>query len=142
MPAGSLAEDPTYLAYLRALNFDQATAERIASQRRDQVQRRVAFTVPQIQEQGQQMLEGVMHNQEDRGLLRSGQTEKRLAETRRGTQYQLGNLELAATEDLLGIDTDLVTQVAQLQRAQAERNLDLAGTQYLNTGKIGLLLGP
>lgn len=132
----SLSEDPTVLTYLRALGFEESAAKATAQQRTDDVQRRVAFTQPQIEEQGIEQRRDIELGAEGRGLLSSGATQRDLALQTRDETNRVGNLQLAGAEQIGGIQSDLLSQVAALQRQQAERNLSLAQSQYLQQGQL------
>lgn len=114
------------LAWYRALGFEDQTDQANAQSQTEAVQRRVAFTAPEIQYQGDLTQRNVSGNFEDRGLFRSGEHEQRLAEATHNTQYQLGNLELTGAEQIGQIQTTLAQQIAARRRQQIEQEMTLA----------------
>lgn len=125
MNVASLNEDPTYLAWLRALGFEDETSRADAARDTAQVQQRVAFQAPEIQYQGQLAARNISGGYEDRGLFRSGEHERGLAEQQHATQYQLGALELGGAEDIGGIQSSLAQQIAARRRQMIEQELAL-----------------
>lgn len=127
------------LTYLRALGFEESAARATAQQRTDDVQRRVAFTQPQIEEQGIEQRRDIDLGAEGRGLLSSGETQRDLALQARDETNRIGQLNLTGAEQVGGIQADLLGQIAALQRQQAERNLSIAQAQYLREGQLAPL---
>lgn len=123
-----LATDPATLAWRRALGFEDQSSEADAARQTAQVQQRVAFQAPEIQYQGGLAAANISGGYEDRGLFRSGEHERGLAEQQHATQYQLGALELGVAEDIGGIQSALAQQIAARRRQQIEQEL-LLGQQ-------------
>lgn len=121
------AQDPTQLAYLRALGFEEQQATANAEVAQGQVEDRVAFQRPIIEEEGRQTLRGISQGHEARGVFRSGQHETALAERRARTMQQVGGLEMEGAHEIAGIQMGLATELAALRRQQQER--ELAGLQ-------------
>ena len=121
------------LAWLRALGFEDANSQADAAMQQGQVERRVAFTAPEIRYQGDITQENVSGNFEDRGLFRSGQHEMGLARAEHNTQYQLGNLELGGAESIAAIQSGLAQEMAARRRAQIEQEMALG--QSLEVGQ-------
>lgn len=125
----SLSEDPTYLAWLRALGFEDQSSEADAALQTQQAQQRADFTAPEIQYQGQLAQRNISGNMEDRGIFRSGEHERALAEQQHSTQYQLGALQLGTAQDIGGIQSRLAQDIAGRRRQMTEKELDLARQQ-------------
>lgn len=116
------------MAWRRALGFEDQAGEADAARQTAQVQQRVAFQAPEIQYQGGLAARNISGGYEDRGLFRSGEHERGLAEQSHATQYQLGALELGGAEDIGGIQSALAQQIAARRRQQIEQEL-LLGQQ-------------
>lgn len=128
----TLAQDPSYLAYLRALGFEDSEARRVADTKTANIQRKVAFLEPQMAEQGQREETGISGSMESRGVYASGEHEKALAEHTYDQSNRLAGLRMGAAEDISNIQLDLATQLAALQRQQAERALATGQNLYLD----------
>lgn len=108
------------MAYLRKLGFDEAEARAYAARQRDRINRQVALRVPETQEQGIEQRRSISLNREASGLLRSGETERRLAIQRRGEMNRIGEIEGGAADALGGVESDLARSVAETRRNTAE----------------------
>jgi len=108
------------MAYLRQLGFDEAEARAYAARQRDRINRQVALRVPETQEQGIEQRRSIATNRESSGLLRSGETERRLAIQRRGELNRIGEIEGGAADALGGVESDLARSVAEVRRNTAE----------------------
>lgn len=121
----SLSEDPTVLAWRRALGFEDQTDRADAARQQAQVEQRVAFQRPEIEYQGEVAQRNISLGHEDRGIFRSGQHERALAEQARQTQYQVGALELGGAESIGDIQGALAQQLARRRREQIEQEMIL-----------------
>lgn len=134
----ALGQDPTWLAYMRALGFEEGEATANAEQSRGQVEDRLAFQRPIVAEQGEMARRGISAGFESRGVFRSGGHETALAEQRRGEQEQVGALELDAANDVAGITGSLAQEIVRLRRQQTERDMDISQRQALDAALAGL----
>lgn len=123
MPDPTLAQDPTQLAYLRALGFEDSEARRVADAKTAQIHRKTAFLEPQLAEQGQREQTNVSGGMESRGVYGSGEHEKALAQQTYDQNQRLSGLRMGATEDITSLQLDLATQLAAMRRAAAEHAL-------------------
>lgn len=119
--AASLSEDPAWLAYMRALGYEQSDAERIAAQRSNEVRRRYALLLPELQMAGENQRTAISGGMESRGIYRSGEHEMALARQRAAEQQQLGSMGSEQTAALGGIEGDLAALKARILRAQSEK---------------------
>lgn len=132
--AGQLASDPSYLAYMRALGFEEASTVNNAQRQRGQLERRQGYVRPEMEyQQGleSQQLEGSL---EDRGMVRSGYGERTRAELVHSQQYRLGDLDMAYGENLAEIESNLSRQLAAIQQKRTEQDLTTGGDIYYRTG--------
>jgi hypothetical protein len=134
--AGQLGQDPTYLAWLRALGFEENTARSDATAGRERVQSQVDYAQPRILEEGVRERRDISYGMEDRGLFRSGEALRRGAEQRADEQYRIGGLQIQAGEQLAGIESGLARELAGIERRRAEQALTTGGDIYRREGLI------
>lgn len=115
-----MAADSMMMAYLRQLGFDEAEQRAYAARQRDRINRQVALGVPERQEQGMEQRRNIALNREASGLLRSGETERRIAHQRAGELSDIGRIEGGAADQLAGVESDLAREVARVRRDTAE----------------------
>lgn len=132
--AGALAQDPNYLAYLRALGFEQAETERRGAADLAQVEQRAAFERPEIGYQAGVERRGMSGGYEDRGLFGSSMHELALADQRRGEQLALGRIDLGAAEQAATIANTMAAELARSNRMAAEQALATGGRLYEELG--------
>lgn len=124
------------LAYMRALGFEEAEAERATAGAKEQAQQQYAMDKPRIQSEGIERREGIAGGYESRGLLRSGDYAKANARALGDEQYQLTQGALGVTQTVAGLESSLAAQIAAMRRQQAERLLAVSADQYLQTGSL------
>ena len=129
-------QDPTILAYMRALGFEEAEAERATAGAKEQVQQQYAMDKPRIQSQGIERREGIAGGFESRGLLKSGAYATADARALGDEQHQLAQGALGMTQTVAGLESSLAAQIAAMRRQQAERLLSVGADQYLELGSI------
>ncbi len=125
--------DPTILAYMRALGFEEAEAERATAGGKEQAQQQYAMDKPRIQSQGIEQREQVAGGFEGRGLLKSGAYGIANARALGDEQYRLSQAQLGVTQTVSGLESQLAQQIAAMRRQQAERLLSSQQGQYLET---------
>lgn len=133
-PTPDLSADPSYLAYERMLASQQSDLEAQAAKSGDAVSRRLAFQLPQFDWQAQGQQRDLSFSDEDRGILRSGQHERQMAEMLRGQTAQRGALELDASEQRSGIESELARQIADIARRRQEQQINAADRRYRDQG--------
>lgn len=134
--AGQLGQDPAYLAWLRALGFEENAARSDATAARETVAARTEFERPQLEDQGMRERRTIAAGMEDRGLFRSGEMLSRTAEQRADQQYRVGGLELRAGEQIAGIESGLAREVAGIERRRTEQALTTGGNIYKREGLV------
>ena len=122
------------LAYMRALGFEEAEAERQTAGKVEQAQQQYAVAKPRVQQQGQIEREGIQGSFENRGLLRSGAYATANARSMGDEQYRLGAMQMGLTDDIGSLESQLAAAIAAGRRQAAERLLSIGGQQYLEEG--------
>lgn len=120
------------LAYMRALGFEEAEAERQTAGKIEQGQQRYAMEKPRVQSQGIENREGVQGSFEGRGLLRSGAYATANARALGDEQYQLASMQTGLAEDSASLESQLAAAIAAARRQASERLLQVGGQQYLD----------
>lgn len=121
-----LSTDPTYAAWLRALGFEDQTAQADAARRTADAQQAVIFQTPEVQFQGAENARNISGNYEDRGLFRSGEHERSLAVNTHGVQQQLGAMQLGLAQQVGDIQSSLAQSIAERRRMLAEQEIQAA----------------
>lgn len=124
--------DPAYAAYLAALQYNQAQAEAQAAQRTDLVNQQLGLAIPGAQVQAQRQRVGVRGQMEDRGAYRSGETQRRLAESRSDEQRRIQGLRLTAAGDIAGVQGNLASQMGGYAQQASGQYLDALYRSILN----------
>lgn len=132
----SLASDPAYLAFQRALGAERTTAQRNTQDQTDAINRSTALRLPQLAEQAAYGRERISGSYEDRGLLRSSQHETALARAREAEGNASANLQdqasqriAALQQGLAGQETGFDTRLAEQNLAAAQRQQDFTANQ-------------
>lgn len=126
-PAASLAQDPAYLAFMRQLEDDDASAAATTQTRVDALNGQLNTLLPDIARQGAQERQGIDNSFESRGVLRSGARLERLGDQ---AQTQAGR-EAQARAGVAGNVADLQAQLAERRRQNAMRRSE-AGLSSAN----------
>jgi hypothetical protein len=132
--AGQLASDPSYLAYMRALGFEEASAVNDSARARGVLERRQGLVRPELEYQHgleSNQLEGSL---EERGMFRSGHGEQSRAELVHSQQYRLADLDLAYGENLAELEANLARRIAGIEHKRTEQHLGTGGAIYYRTG--------
>lgn len=137
-PPNPLAQDPAWAAFLRTsgLEYDQAAGD--IARRSSAINTALGLDIPDIEEQGKKDRRGIDSNFEARGVYESGQRLKLLGEQEAHQARQLGRRQLAAGNQIGGLESDLADTVARIQRRGAELGSSIAGTQYGSELESGL----
>jgi hypothetical protein len=120
------------LAYMRALGFEEADAERQTASKIEQGQQRYAMEKPRVQSQGIENRENIQGSFENRGLLRSGAYATANARALGDEQYQLGSMQTGLADDTSSLEGQLAAAIAAARRQASERLLQIGGQQYLD----------
>lgn len=119
--AGGL-QDPTYLAYLRAMGLEEDVARQNAARQTGQIQRQVQSVTPEIARLGLISRGRIGDSFEARGVYRSGQRKVRQAENAAGEGYRVGQLYGQATDRIGNVQGTLQQSIADLARQRADRS--------------------
>lgn len=128
--------DPTMMAYMRALGFEEADAQREVAGRTEQAQQKYAAAKPQVQQEGIQERESIAGGFENRGLLKSGAYATANARALAGEQFRLGSMQMGLADESASLESQLAAQIAAARRQAAERLLSIGGAQYLEEGLL------
>lgn len=124
------------LAYMRALGFETADAERQVAGSKEQAQQRFAMEKPRVLQQGGIEREGIAGGFESRGLLKSGAYATANARSLGDEQHRLGAMTIGLAEETSGLESQLAAQIAAQRRQAAERLLTIGGQQYLESASM------
>lgn len=114
-----MAADNGWNAYMASLGFQGQTAQQINANRHKQIGAEYEFEKGVAEEAGRRGARDINVGQEDRGMLRSGDTMRRQGEHAYDTQVALGRLGLSAANRYLDADSTLASQMAGYQISQA-----------------------
>lgn len=115
--------DPAYLAYLRALGFNESTDRATADNATAGVQRQVAMVLPEIAYQGGVTRQGIDTGYEANGLYRSGDHMQKIAQQQHTEGYQTGQATISASDQIAAIQRQLAQQQLDLNRQRTEAHL-------------------
>ena len=106
--------------YMTSLGFQGQVAGQINANQHQQIGARYDFEKDVAGEYARRGVNEIDTNQEDRGMLRSGDTMRRQGEHGYDTNVTMGRLGLNAAEAHLDADSTLASQQAQYQIQQAQ----------------------
>jgi hypothetical protein len=138
--SGALAQDPSYLAFLRASGLSQAIAVNNADRQRNDINTALGIANDDLSANGEQERRGISNSQEDRGVYRSGQTLSRMSDQETGQARRKSAIELAGTGQLGDIEFNLLTNLAGQQVRGAEAGLGTGQRLTLADGENALAL--
>lgn len=145
LPQLTIANDPTYLSYLRSSGYNEDSARMLAARQVDQLKRRVSMAIPGIQEAGIEQRRGIGNSFEARGVFASGERLRQQALQQRGETSQIAALQGGLADQVGDIEIGLRDQIGQLanQRgeyaAQAQKDADEQNRYNEILRKNGLL---
>lgn len=119
-----------YLAFLRQLGLQEDQARSAAEQQKSEISRRLTMRLPEIAQNFDRSRQNLSSSLEGRGVLRSGETDRRMAENRQQEQGATADAQTAAAEGISGADRATANTVGNLrtQAAEKEQN-DIAQQQ-------------
>lgn len=126
----SLASDPAFQAFMRALGFEKNDLNQSAEDRIFAIKNEVARRLGDIGRMSELSREGISGNFEARGLLRSGSHEQTLARQRTEEAAQRSSIEGIAGDQERLIRGELARRLAEIDRRGAEQSLNSAGSIY------------
>lgn len=112
--------EPTLQAYLRQIGFSEAQARAQAQLSQDEAARRLTTLIPAMRDAGVEQRRNIEGGMEDRGLYRSGETQRRLATQRREEERGVYDAQLGAAGGIAGSEADLAWRAAELANQRRE----------------------
>lgn len=128
------SSDPAYLAYMRALGFDDAQARDDAQLAETKARAQIDLYRPEIAYQGEIERRNIGEAHEDRGMFRSGQHLRAIAEQEHQQALDTGQLDLEGADSIAGIQRTMAEQIAANARKLADQGLLADSRQYLDAG--------
>lgn len=124
-PQRELASSPEWLAYLNELGLsrDQFTAD--ITRQREVSKSLAAQQAADITAQGPGARRNITGNLETRGMARSGQLVRGLAEQRAGEGRAQGQVQAGLTGSLSGLESSLAQKLIDLHQQQVQQELSL-----------------
>lgn len=126
--------DPTFLAYMRALGFDDAQAKADADLAAQKAQAQYNVQQPELEHRGEVERQGIGEGWEDRGLFRSSGSIRDIADQRHDQAYQQGLLDLGLATNISDLQQKLMESTMGNQQKLADQELLGWGRQYLQEG--------
>lgn len=126
--------DPAYQAWLATLGFLEPEANRRSGDAQGRILQAADFGRESIGIDRDRGLEGIGSNFENRGLTRSGEHERRRAESLRDSNRRFGALELSTADQLASNSDTLARELADYQMRDA-------GYRYEASSRAGAKAG-
>lgn len=122
--------DPSWGAVARGYQQRADTASQNAAQQRALLQQQYGIQRDRTQESGVYARRDISNDAEGRGILRSGEFQRNLAEQMNQEQQRLGDIAMNETSGLSGIDQGLASNIADLRGQFAEAQQRALQEQY------------
>lgn len=119
--------DPIYQQWLGTLGFLDSEANRQATDARTRTTNQADYAREGAEIDRDRTLEGISGNFENRGLTRSGEHLRRLAEGERDANRRFGAIELGVADRYADIENQLARDLANLQLQNSGQLFDSAG---------------
>lgn len=129
-PPPTLADSPTYQAFLRSLGLEESQANTSTQDRIDALRRDFNRNWAEIGQAGDYTRQGISGNLESRGLYQSGELEQALAHQRAAEDQQVSNLRGSADDQINLLGNDLARRIADINLRKANATLGAAGDVY------------
>lgn len=125
-----LASSPEWLAYLNAQGLEEnqfrASIDRQRAAVQSEIERQAQGVGPAYQEQRR----GITGNLESRGMARSGELLRRLAESRAQEGQTRSNIQATGVQNLQSLEEQLAGKLIDLSARKADRELELRASGY------------
>jgi hypothetical protein len=130
-PPKLLAQSPEWLAYLSALGLEESAYKADIDRQKGVYSAEAGRQSAEIPPMYKAMRRGVSGNMESRGMSRSGEFLRRLAETRQAEGRAQGGVASVLASQLSSLESNLASRMAELgaRKAQQELSLRLQGYQ-------------
>lgn len=129
-----IMQDPAYLAYYRAMGFEDANTRDEAQLAQTKAQAQIDLYRPEIAYQGEIDRRGIGEAHEDRGTFRSGMHLRDAAEQEHAQALATGQLDLEGADSLAEIQRQQQIKLAASQRKLGDQGLLADSRQYLEEG--------
>lgn len=129
-PRPELATSPEWLAYLNALGLEESQFRADIDRKRGMGEIARNQQVLDIVEQGKLAREGVTGRMESRGMSRSGEKEKRLAQQRAGEGRQQSGAYTNYQSMVTGLESDLAQRLIDINARKAQQELSMRAAGY------------
>lgn len=124
-PAYDAYSDPAYLAFVAALDQQQAAYGADLQSRMGQVDAQLNTLLPRIAEQGVQQRDRISGSAEARGMYRSGARLKNISLQQQGEAQRVSDAQTAAAQQKSAMQSAYEQQLADLARQRAEKVMEL-----------------
>ena len=129
-PRRELASSPEWLAYLNALGLEENTFRADIERQRGVVASDADRQIADLKPQYAQQRRGITGSLESRGMLRSGEFTRKLAESRAGEGRAQGGIRAGLTSQLSGLESSLANKMIDLGARRAQQELSMRGQGY------------
>lgn len=123
--------DPYFKTIQAGYQNQWDTLNQNASNDRFKTQQQLDFYLPEIAYQGGLQRRNVLADAEGRGILRSGEAQRGVAEQQHAEQQATSQATMAAQQQQQSIEQQLANQQAQIRREYANQLQSAASNQYL-----------
>lgn len=130
-PARRLDTAPEWLAYLSALGLEESMARADVDRMRGLYQSEAARLKQDMVPQYQQQRRGIAGALETRGMARSGEYLRRLAENRAAQGRQQAGIDANLAGQVSGLESQLAQKMASLASQRAQQELSLRSQGYV-----------
>lgn len=127
----NLATAPEWLAYLSALGLEESMARADVDRMRGLYQSEAARLKQDLVPQYQQQRRGIAGSMETRGMARSGEYLRRLAENRAMQGRQQAGIEANLAGQVSGLESQLAQKMGSLASQRAQQEMTLRSQGYV-----------
>lgn len=129
----SLAQSPSYQAYLRQLGLSESNAMNDTNFRVGMLNNQLGPGSPalaSIQQQGELARKGIAGNMESRGIYRSGEHDQAETQQRVGEGTQLSALQQSVSDQVAMLMHNLAQRQAEIAQQRTDQTLAAGGATY------------
>lgn len=130
MPARRLNESPEWLAYLNALGLEEAQFRADIDRQRGFLQSEGQRQTEDLKPQYDIQRRGIAANQEARGMTRSGEQLKKLAENRANEGRQVAGIQAQMAGQIGTLESQLAQRLIDINSRKASQELSLRSQGY------------
>lgn len=130
LPKTPLASSPEWLAYLNSQGLDEAQFRANIDRQRAAIQAEITRQTQQLGPTYDAQRRGIAGNEEVRGMARSGEFLRKLAESRAQQGQAAANIQASGAQQIGGLEASLANKLSDLQSTRADRELTLRTQGY------------